>query len=59
MKTNQHLLKKRDGGFPLFLFHPFLETMLLSESLIYRIFLKSNLKPNRFWFQTNDGKNID
>ena len=33
----------------------FLETMLLSENLIPRIFLK----PNRFWFQKNDGKNID
>ena len=33
----------------------FLETMLLSESLISRIFLK----PNRFWFQKNDGKNIN
>ena len=30
----------------------FLETMVLSESLISRIFLK----PNRFWFQKNDGK---
>ena len=40
--------------FPLFLFHPFLETMLLSESLISRIFLKPN-----GWFQKNDEKNID
>ena len=39
----------------LFLFHPFLETMILSKSLISRIFLK----PNRLWFQKNDGKYID
>ena len=29
--------------------------MLLSESLISIIFLK----PNQFWFQKNDGKNMD
>ena len=39
----------------LFLFHPYLETMLLSEGLISRIFLK----PNWLWFQKNDGKNIE
>ena len=56
MKTNHHLIYENwDIGFPLFLFHPFLETMLLSESLISRIVLK----PNRFWFQKNDEKNID
>ena len=42
-------------GFPLFLFHHFLETMVLSKSLISRIFLK----PNQFWFQKNDGENIN
>ena len=56
MKKNHRLLCENwDVGFPLFLFQPFLKTMLLSESLISRIFLK----PNRFWFQKNDGKNID
>ena len=56
MKTNHHLLYQNwDVGFALFLFHPCLETSLLSQSLISRIFLK----PNRFWFQKNDGKNID
>ena len=56
MKTNHHLIYENwDIGFPLFLFHPFLETMFLSENLISKKFLK----PNRFWFQKNDGKNID
>ena len=55
MKTNHHLLYENwDVGFPLFVSHPFLETMLLSESLISRIFLKRN----RFWFQNNVGKII-
>ena len=35
--------------FPLFLFHPFLETMLLSESLISRIFLKPILILKKWW----------
>ena len=53
IKTNHHSLYENwDIGFLLFLFHPFLETMLLPESLISRIFLK----PNRFWFQKNDGR---
>ena len=56
MKTNQHLLYENwDFDFPLYLFHPFLETMLLSESMTSRIFLKTY----RFWFQKIDGKNVD
>ena len=42
-----------DVDFPLFLFHLFLETMLLSI-----FYLEFFLKSNRFWFQKNDGKNI-
>ena len=49
------LLFNWDVGFSLFLFHPFLQTMLLSKSLISRFFLESN----QFWFQENDRKNID
>ena len=37
------------------LFFVSLKIMLLSESLISLIFLK----PNRFWFQKHNGKNID
>ena len=56
MKTNQNLLYENwDFDFPLYLFHPFLETMLLSESMTSRIFLKTY----RFWFQKIDGKNVD
>ena len=36
-----------DVSYPKFLFHPSSETILLSKSLISRIFLK----PNWFWFQ--------
>ena len=54
MRANHHLLYENwDDGFPLFLFYPFIETMLLSESLIFF------LKPNPFWFQKNDGKDLD
>ena len=44
-----------DIAFPLFLFHPFLETKILSKSLISRTFLK----PNRLRFQKNAWKIID
>ena len=48
-------LFNKDVGCLLFPFYPFLETMLSSENLISRIFLKHN----RFCFQKNDVKNID
>ena len=48
-------LRKLRRRLPFVFLSSFLETMLLSESLISIIFLK----PNQFWFQKNDGKNME